>query len=64
MYLRYHRAKKESDRGRFMIYKRNDEACWMDDLEPANQETPSFVSSPALALDEPVEGLEVDDAPD
>ena len=26
IYLRYHRAKDEADRGRFMIYKRNDEA--------------------------------------
>ncbi len=35
IYLRYHRAKDPALRGRFMIYKRNDEAYWLDDLEPA-----------------------------
>ena len=64
IYLRYHRAKRDADRGRFMIYKRNDEACWMDDLEPVGEETPRFAPSPLLALDEPPEGLEVADAPD
>jgi L-lysine 2,3-aminomutase len=49
IYLRYHRAKDESDRGRFMIYKRNDEACWMDDLEPASEASPKFPPSPLLA---------------
>lgn len=34
IYLRYHRAKDPALRGRFMIYKRNDEAYWLDDLEP------------------------------
>ncbi|UCG17556.1 MAG: 4Fe-4S cluster-binding domain-containing protein [Phycisphaerales bacterium] len=33
MYLRYHRAKDPAMRGRFMIYKRDDEACWLDELE-------------------------------
>ncbi len=35
IYLRYHRAKDEANRGKFMIYKRNDEAYWLDQLEPA-----------------------------
>jgi lysine 2,3-aminomutase len=35
IYLRYHRAKDAAMRGQFMIYKRNDEACWLDELEPA-----------------------------
>lgn len=35
IYLRYHRAKDEANRGRFMIYKRNDDAYWLDQLEPA-----------------------------
>ncbi len=35
IYMRYHRAKYEKDRGRFMIYKRNDEAYWLDQLTPA-----------------------------
>jgi lysine 2,3-aminomutase len=35
IYLRYHRAYDDTLRGRFMIYKRDDHACWLDDLEPA-----------------------------
>jgi KamA family protein len=34
IYLRYHRAKDASLRGRLMVYRRNDQACWLDDLEP------------------------------
>ena len=36
IYLRYHRAKDPALRGRFMIYHRNDEAYWLDDLEPVD----------------------------
>ena len=46
IYLRYHRAKDEANRGRFMIYKRNDEAVWMDDLEPVNADAHRFAPSP------------------
>ncbi len=35
IYLRYHRAKDPADDGRFMVCKRNDQACWFDELEPA-----------------------------
>lgn len=35
IYLRYHRSKDAADQGRFMIYKRDDDACWLDDLELA-----------------------------
>lgn len=34
IYLRYQRAKDATLRGRFLIYKRNDDAFWLDDLEP------------------------------
>jgi len=34
IYLRYHRARHRADRGRFMIRRRNDDAFWLDDLEP------------------------------
>ena len=34
IYLRYHRAKDPKDRGRFMIYERDDQAYWLDDLVP------------------------------
>jgi hypothetical protein len=30
----YHRAEDAALRGRFMIYKRDDQACWLDELEP------------------------------
>lgn len=36
IYLRYHRARVAADRGRFMIYRRDDNACWLDDLKPAH----------------------------
>ena len=34
IYLRYHQAKKSEDLGRFLICHRDDEAYWLDDLEP------------------------------
>lgn len=37
IYLRYQRAKDASLRGRFLAYKRDDKASWLDDLEPADQ---------------------------
>jgi len=35
IYMRYHRAKATAMRGLFMVFKRDDEACWLDQLEPA-----------------------------
>jgi L-lysine 2,3-aminomutase len=35
IYMRYHRAKYEEDRERFMIFHRDDMAYWLDDLVPA-----------------------------
>ncbi|MBZ0272233.1 KamA family radical SAM protein [bacterium] len=34
IYMRYHRAKHKSDRGRFMIFERDDNAYWLDQLKP------------------------------
>ena len=34
IYLRYHRAKDAAMRGRILVYKRNDQAYWLDELEP------------------------------
>jgi KamA family protein len=34
IYARYHRAKDAANRGNFMIFKRDDQACWLDDLQP------------------------------
>jgi lysine 2,3-aminomutase len=46
IYLRYHRAADPRIRGRFMVYRRNDEACWLDELEPAEgSDAPKFAPS-------------------
>ena len=34
VYLRYHQAKRQEDLGRFFVRRRNDEAYWLDQLEP------------------------------
>ena len=34
IYARYHRAKDAANRGSFMVFKRNDEAYWLEDLQP------------------------------
>ncbi len=35
IYTRYHRAKLPEDRGRFMIFERDDSAYWVDQLRPS-----------------------------
>ena len=53
IYLRYHRAKDAALRGRFMICKRNDDACWLDELEPANgSDAPTFAPSSRLYVED------------
>lgn len=34
IYLRYHRARDPADEGRFMVYLRDDQASWLDQLTP------------------------------
>lgn len=34
IYARYHRAKNHADDGRFLVYRRDDAARWLDDLVP------------------------------
>jgi len=34
IYMRYHRAKNPADEGRFMVFKRDDAAYWLDQLVP------------------------------
>jgi lysine 2,3-aminomutase len=47
IYLRYHRAKDPAQRGQFMVYERNDDAYWLDQLTPvADSDTPKFVPEP------------------
>jgi KamA family protein len=42
MYLRYHRAKDSNLVGKFMVFHRDDNAFWLDQLKPANEETASI----------------------
>ena len=35
IYMRYHQAKVADNYGKLLIYERNDEAYWLDELEPA-----------------------------
>lgn len=49
IYLRYQRAKDADLRGRFLVYKRDDAAYWLDDLEPAEGgDTPRFARDSLL----------------
>jgi len=52
IYLRYHRAKSDALRGKFMIYRRDDDAYWLDHLEPAGGEAERFAPSSPWAVDE------------
>jgi hypothetical protein len=38
IYLRYHQAKNPDDLGRFFTRRRDDEAYWLDQLEPVEAE--------------------------
>lgn len=47
IYLRYHRARDATFRSQFMIYKRNDDARWLDELEPTEgSDAPKFAAAP------------------
>jgi KamA family protein len=39
IYLKYHRARHAGSEGKLMAFHRDDEACWLDDLEPAQLKT-------------------------
>ena len=36
IYLRHHRAARLADRGLLMVCRRDDRACWFDELEPVS----------------------------
>jgi lysine 2,3-aminomutase len=46
IYVRFHRAKDPEFRGQLLKYKRNDQAYWLDDLEPADGEARRYPPSP------------------
>ena len=37
VYFKYHRAYKNEDSGKLMIFKSNPEACWLDNYDEARQ---------------------------
>ena len=52
IYLRFHRAKDPTFRGVLLKYKRNDEAYWLDDLEPIRGTgSKKYPPSPLLGFD-------------
>lgn len=47
IYMRYQRAKDAELRGRFLVYERNDDAYWLDDLKPIpGTGSPVFLPEP------------------
>jgi len=48
IHLRYLRAKEAALRGRLMTYKRNDDAYWLDQLEPADPDDAPVFAAPVL----------------
>jgi len=44
VYFKYHRAADDADSGRFLVFKCNPDACWLDDYDEVIHEYP--VSSP------------------
>jgi KamA family protein len=46
VYFKYHRAAKDADSGRFMVFKSNPNACWFDDYNEAVQDYP--ISLPCM----------------
>ncbi|MCH7812453.1 MAG: 4Fe-4S cluster-binding domain-containing protein [Planctomycetes bacterium] len=51
IYLRYHRAKDQAMCGKFMIYHRDDQAFWLDQLKPVEEfGSPSFEAPSRIDL--------------
>ncbi len=51
IYLRYHRAKDPALHARFLVYHRDDQAQWLDELEPvAGSGAPRFAASSPLSV--------------
>jgi hypothetical protein len=49
VYLKYHRAAKDHDSGRFMVFKSNPEACWFDDYDQSIEDCPINLAIGACA---------------
>lgn len=48
IYARYHRAKDPADEGRFLVLRRDDEACWLDQLEEVAPAASASSSGPPV----------------
>jgi lysine 2,3-aminomutase len=52
IYMQYHRATETCNRGRFLAFRRNDDAYWLDELEPVDSgEAPLEVPTLSECLD-------------
>lgn len=49
VHFRYHRAAKDRDSGRFMVFKSNPEACWFDDYDQQVEDCPIDLTLGACA---------------
>ena len=59
IYLRFHRARNSEDEGRFMVFHRDDDAYWLEDLVPVNEEMlPPSVQDLERGSLKPVEVIE------
>ena len=47
VYFRYHRAFRDEDSGRFMVFKSNPEACWFDDYDQPIDSCPIDLPQPS-----------------
>ena len=50
-YLKYHRAGDDKDNGRFLVFKSNPEACWLDDYEEMTLDYPRTLPYRSLGPD-------------
>jgi lysine 2,3-aminomutase len=47
VYFRYHRAFRDEDSGRFMVFKSNPQACWLDDYDQPIDDYPIDLPQPS-----------------
>lgn len=45
IFMKFHRARNSGDRGRFLIYNRDDHALWFDDLKPIDESAYTALTS-------------------
>ena len=50
VFFKYHRAADDADSGKFMVYKSNPQACWLDDYTELVEEGPIDVPNGAINI--------------